>query len=396
MRISRTEEKILEYIKKNLLIFYIAAITLISAVVRFSMRWFDSCDMSGCLVPWFNEINNAGGLSALKNQVGDYNIVYQTIIALLTYLPFPAIHMYKILSIIFDYVLAFGTALFVYKIKNKSKMMFTVVYSAIIMMPTVMLNSAAWGQCDSIYVSFIIISIILLTEQHYTASFIFLGISFIFKLQFIFILPFFIYYYFSTKAYSIVNFLLIPLVAWASSIPMVIYGQRSIFEFFKIYFEQTDEYETMGMFIANIWQLAKGEYESTKILAIGLTVAILAGGLFIIIWKNIDLKNTEIMLTAACWSVWTCIEFLPAMHERYTYLLDILLLVLAAYKFRTYVLYFVLCLAVSITTYSQYLYANIVDIQWVAFVYLMAYCVFSLHILKKCLDDDKDKLNKNI
>ncbi len=41
-------------------------------------------DMGGFLLSRYDEIKSNGGFSALKNQTGDYNLLYQTIIAAMT------------------------------------------------------------------------------------------------------------------------------------------------------------------------------------------------------------------------------------------------------------------------------------------------------------------------
>ena len=62
------------------------------------------------------------------------------------------LYLIKLLSTFFDVLLAFGamrlTGLFT---RSRVKLLF--VYFAVLFWPTVVLNSAVWGQCDSIYVS---------------------------------------------------------------------------------------------------------------------------------------------------------------------------------------------------------------------------------------------------
>ena len=56
--------------------------------------------MYSCLVPWFDEIKDMGGICALSEQVGNYNLLYQTIISLMTYIPMDDMYLYKIFSCI--------------------------------------------------------------------------------------------------------------------------------------------------------------------------------------------------------------------------------------------------------------------------------------------------------
>jgi Gpi18-like mannosyltransferase len=398
MNITPIECRISDLIKKNIYIIYLTIITLISIVVRWGFRWSDSYDLMNCLVPWFQEMKNAGGLPALKQQIGNYNMLYQTIIALMTYLPFSEVLMYKMLSVVFDYVLAVSAAVLAYKITDKSKTASALVYTVVLLMPTVVMDSAVWGQCDSIYTSFIIIALILLWDKRYTASFIVLGIAFAFKLQFIFILPFFIYYYFSTKSFSVFNFLLTPLTAWAVSLPSTLYGGRPILSFFSIYYQQCGEYQKLTLNAPNIWALGydadafdnsliMGDYSSLAGFAMGLAITVLGMGLLFVITRNVEFNNTETMLTAACWTVWSCIEFMPSMHERYTYLLDILMILLAAYNLKKYAGYSAVCVIASFMVYTMSLYGSTFDIQWLAVIYLAAYCIFTFKIVENIRAD---------
>ena len=191
------ERKLLHFIEKHLDVAAAAAITLLSMLIRYGLRDIVSGDADLCLLPWHDEIKNGGGLKMLGQQVGNYNILYQTLIAILTYLPIKPLYAYKILSIFFDYCLALTTGSLVYQFSDgnrKWKGIFA--YAAVILSPIVILNSSAWAQCDSIYVCFILLALIMLCRQKYMPAFLFLGVAFSFKLQAMFILPFFLFVYF--------------------------------------------------------------------------------------------------------------------------------------------------------------------------------------------------------
>lgn len=73
--------------------------------------------------------------------------------ALMTYIPWKPMYMIKVLSIAFDYLLAFAVADFACKIKREKRdsAIFQAVYAIVLLLPPVVLNSAYWGQCDSIF-----------------------------------------------------------------------------------------------------------------------------------------------------------------------------------------------------------------------------------------------------
>ena len=104
--VFQTEKNIQNYLlgKKESVLF--AVIIIIAIIIRFIGRDFESGDMHRFLIPWFVEIKQAGGISSLSEQVGDYGLLYQTLIAIMTSTPLKAIYLYKLLSVSFAFILA--------------------------------------------------------------------------------------------------------------------------------------------------------------------------------------------------------------------------------------------------------------------------------------------------
>lgn len=97
-------KKIIE--KKNII--FVTSLFIIALLLRISGRNFLSGDMQRFLIPWFNEIKENGGLHSLAEQVGDYGLLYQTLISLMTYIDINPLYLYKLLSAIFDVFLAYS------------------------------------------------------------------------------------------------------------------------------------------------------------------------------------------------------------------------------------------------------------------------------------------------
>lgn len=144
------------------MIIFGVVITLLAVLVRFRVRGFCSADMEGYLLPWYDQIKAGGGLSMLKQQVGDYNILFQVGIALMTYIKnVNPIFLYKGFSILFDFLLAALAGLMAYELDEKKKPARSViVYAVVLFFPTVLLNSSFWGQSDSVYTFFVILRFI--------------------------------------------------------------------------------------------------------------------------------------------------------------------------------------------------------------------------------------------
>lgn len=92
------EKKIIQKIEQHSHLFFFLIISMLGVVIRILGRKFISLDMSYFLKPWFEIIKAQGGLQGLSSQVGDYNILYQTIIALFTYISLDPVYLYKMLS----------------------------------------------------------------------------------------------------------------------------------------------------------------------------------------------------------------------------------------------------------------------------------------------------------
>ena len=315
-------------------------------------------DAQTYLLCWYEEIRSNGGFRALSAQVGDYNMFYQFILALVTYLPIQPIYAIKLSSIVFDYLLAFAADLFVRELtgnREYGRWAFLVV----VLSPLVFINSAWWGQCDAMYASLCVLSLVYLARAKYTTSFLLYGFSFVFKLQGIFLLPLFLFLYVYQKRYSVLNFLLIPFMTAISALPCVIAGRgkKSVIRVITFYFWESGIWRKMYLNYPGFWALMGTNSEEFfnifHTAAICLTVALLAT--FMYYWKKKSVQLTKVnILYMAFLLSYTCVYFLPAMHERYNFIAEILGIVILFIIPKTIVLLIPLNL-ISIATYGSYL-----------------------------------------
>lgn len=379
----RIEKKVWEFAEKYKNYLFLGIITLLALAVRYTGRDICSCDLLTYLVPWYNEIWEAGGLRALRNQVGNYNIAYQTIIALFTYININCVYAYKIVSVVFDFLLALISAVLVCELtgKKKGETTFCLVYATIIFWPTVVVNSAFWAQCDSIYTFFVILTVYCLYKEKFVRAFVFLGIAFAFKLQTVFILPFLICYYLYKKKFSIVMFGISVAVFWLSGIPAYLSG-RPLNTPFLIYMNQADEYHFMYMNIPSFWMLFCIDYDVLNRTALVVAVTLCGLGLYMILSGKKKMDSAEQFINTAAWFAWTCILFLPAMHERYTFMLDILLILLSFVN-QKYIKYAMVSSGLSLFTYNIFLFGNGTLEPIHAWIYLAAWLHYSYFVLKQ-------------
>ena len=380
------EKTIYHWIKKHIDVLFFIVISVLALMIRISGLSFISDDMRFFLLHWFDQMRGGD----FSKSIGDYGLLYQSLIYAMTHISFFPVYQYKILSFIFDFALAFVSAIFSCKLVGKEKfgMHFLRVYTFFLFLPTVFLNSSFWGQCDSIYTFFVICSLYFLYTDKIKMSFAVLGIAFAFKLQTIFIVPFYLYYYFHKQSFSIFNFLITVVVFWLSGFPGFIKGQN-IWIPFVIYANQIHSYsEELYMNIHSFWTIFKNDpiYINAAII---LTLSIFCFGMHTIIKYSFSLKSGENFLMVAVWTVWVCILFLPKMHERYTYLLDILLLLLSMKNNKFFVLFFI-SQTLSLLTYaSNFGLFEGREMRYLSLVYLFSFIWFSFYIDKKMYQQEE-------
>ncbi|MCR5700813.1 MAG: hypothetical protein K6G76_01565 [Lachnospiraceae bacterium] len=388
-RITKIETKVLDFIKSNVVFVFMIGITVLSMMIRYFCRSFISEDAQYCLLPWYDQIAAYKSSQCLAEQIGDYNILYQFIIYLFTYLPIKSLYAYKIFSIIFDYALAIVVAIIVDD-KNSSikgrlqSERFVMAYSVIIMSPLVFLNSSCWAQCDAIWTFFIFAALYAFVKEKYIGMFALFGIAISFKFQAIFVLPFLLILYVREKKFSILNCLIVPLMMIVLALPGIIKG-RGVLEPFLIYANQTGEYKAVSMNYPSFWNCIvcewsgkNGDYFEFKLVAVCFTVAILG---VIAVWKlksnvKMDLFRLIFLLHV---TVYTCVLFLPTMHERYGYVYEITALILAIMN-KKFIVPGIGVILLSCITYGHFLFGLEYSVMLASLVNIVLYIYYMMRL----------------
>lgn len=306
----------------------LVCITIVSLVVRMFLFSVRSGDYIDFLHPWFEELKHNGGWEAIGRPVGNYMVSYIYILAALTHIPLPDIVSIKFVSFFGDVALAWECKRFAYAV-TKDNRTAKAVYSVTIFLPTVILNSGAWGQCDSIYTSALIACLVNLQEERPNKALIAFAVAFVFKLQAVFLAPV-LFAAFLQKKVKLINFLWIPFIYTMVILPANSAG-RSLRDLYFLYVDQAGTYQALSMNAPNFYAWLPGGYEN-KILA-GLGIACAGGVVWWLAWymrkHAVPLKNTMLLRASFLSFIW--IPFLlPHMHERYFYPADILSVLLFA------------------------------------------------------------------
>ena len=384
--INKIDGKIIEFIDKNKNILFLLAISFLALSIRVIFIDFESNDFKSFLLKWCEYIEQNGEFKALSSIDSDYNNLYLYILTVCTYLPGSYLLNIKLVSIIFDFLTAGVCFLLASHINRNEENNNTayIIYGIVLFLPTVIMNGSVWGQCDIIYSFFAIASIYCMLTKRYKTGFILYGISFAFKIQSIFILPIYLILYIKKKEFSILNFLLIPLVNILINLPLA-FGELGVNAFFRAYLMQMTEYSAMVINYPNIYNLINTESSIVAKAGIIFTIALLGIITFIVISNDKKIEDIEVIGVSAL-IILCAVYFLPHMHERYSFLGEILLIMYYILRRKKSYLPIVLILLIC-NLYVRYLFGEYYfDMRISSILMIFLIVIFSIDLAKEYLN----------
>lgn len=297
--------------------FFVIVLTLVGLLARICLFPKESGDFHQFLLPWYNQLADNGGFAAVGTDIGDYMPTYYYILAFLTYLPVEPLVGIKIVSCIADLLMAFMGYKIVCEMTgsvNKG----IVTYGVLFFMPSVILNSAAWAQCDSIFTMFIVASVYFLIKDKDWQAAICFSVAFVFKIQAIFFAPVLLIMLLKKKI-RCRTILALPAVYLISIIPAWIAG-GDFWKLLTVYFRQPKQYSLLNMYIQNAWGLLF-DVKSDELSSAGVYFA---GGVVLValfwVYRSKFKVDSQIILTLSGLFTLLVPFVLPHMHERYYYL----------------------------------------------------------------------------
>ncbi|WP_334982528.1 hypothetical protein [Nostoc sp.] len=289
-----------------------------------------SIDYKYFLEPWYDFIASHGGFSALKYSFADYTppYLYWILISATLLSGLPKILAIKLFAIAVDFLCAFLTYKIV-RLKYPEGKIPIFAFLAVIFSPSVICNSALWGQCDVIYTTGLIACIYFLSIQKQILALVSFGIAVSFKLQAMFLAPLLLIMLLK-KRISWYYLPLIPLVYVFLILPAWFAG-RPILELLSVYFNQANEYKELAKNAPNLYQWIPSNFYNI-VVPIGLTLTIFTIFLFAyIVYKSrLEITQSRLIYLATI-SVFFMPYILPKMHDRYFYPADIFSLIFAFY-----------------------------------------------------------------
>lgn len=309
------------------------AFTALALVIRASLLDFESDDYLTFLAPWTQFFRDNGGFAALRYSLGNYNPPYMYFLALFSYFDISELYLIKLLSVLFDVLLAWACMklLGLYTV-GRAKLLG--VFLAVLFLPTVVINGAYWAQCDSIYAFFGIYALYLGLRGRGCASMVSLAACFAFKLQAVFIIPVF-FILLLTKKLRWRQLLVFPAAYIVFMLPALIAG-RPFVETMTLYFAQAgtvgDAMNYNAPSLTSMFQWS-GNTESWSTLLIAAAFALVLASYAVAAVKRRELDDT-VFLGFALLLAMGIPYLLPHMHDRYFFISGVLALVLAFHDAR--------------------------------------------------------------
>ncbi|MET8148066.1 hypothetical protein ACIBSW_01150 [Actinoplanes sp. NPDC049668] len=332
----------------------IAVLAVLAVAIRWVGRHEMTADMRIFFI-WYRKLDAAGGWSGLSQEIGNYNAPFLYILALLTYLPGSTLMKIKMAWVLFDVLLVY----FGYRIVALRRPGWRIpVLAALVLafLPTVVINSSLYGQCDAMWAAFALGGVYyLLRERPWVAVTLFtVALSVKPQAIFIFPLPALLVLAGSLRWRTL---LAVPLVYVVLDLPAVLAGRDPV-ELLTLYSpsRQAAYVPALTSNAASVYAFlpVHTRLDTLKTLGYVFAAVLVVGVIYTLIAARVRLDAARIM-TAATFFVILVPFLLPGMHERYFFLADVMTVVLAFYRPRLWPVA-LLVQAASLLSYLPFLF----------------------------------------
>lgn len=336
-----------------------AAIVLIglafAIAVRVPLLPFRSADFFNSIKPWYTTIRSMG-YAAFGTDFTTYNppYLYELYVIVRFWPDLPNVIAIKVPSLIGDFI----CACFVYKIvelKYADRLFPLLAAFAFLFAPTIVLNSAFWGQADVLFTAPLIACLYFLMIRKHALAFLAFGVSLAFKLQAIFLMPLLLGLLLRGRV-SWRHFLLIPVILFAAIVPAWIAG-RPFVDLITVYAGQVEQFQLLTLNAPNIYTWLPDVLLTQHYFTVAgvIFTAMLGFVLCAMIYKSKAEPTVSLMLKLALLSVAMIPFFLPKMHDRYFYPADVIS-IMYAFLFPQYFFVPLLIITASFFAYFPHLF----------------------------------------
>lgn len=386
--IAPQENKVKANIAANAPFFLMVIAVVASLGARKAFVPVVSQDVYNWVMPWLNYIQDHGFAAYGTDFGGKYNYspFYSYLLGIFSWLPLTDLEIIKYISTAFDLLSAWYISRMVKLRFPGSPMLPVLAFTAFMFLPTIMLNSSYWGQCDIIYVAFCLGAMYYLmlpdTRRNNLWSVILFALALSVKLQAMLIAPLFAIAWFK-RDIRLSDFMLIPATYVLLMLPCVAMG-RPINDVLLVYFNIVDNNPVLTEKSPNMYQLLGDNFKVFNAAGVLTAIGVQAILIFSVVWKLKGKPFTMDLITHVAFIVTLTMPFLlPRMHERYFILAESISLLFAFYNPR----YFYMPIAIgiiSLFTYTDFLFAKVmVPFHWLTLGVLTLILIVGNSLVKK-------------
>lgn len=321
---------------KNLIFICVVLIS----IEFFSIYWcnFISYDWREFISQWCENYQQLSVKDSLKNitVISDYVPFYNYFLILFAH-SFDLIgclYAVKFLSFVFSIIMSIVIELIICEIcKTKFNYLHFVCF---LILPPVLLEYTAWGQCDAIYTTFALLAFYYALKHKSVLSFISLGLAFAIKLQFLFITPI-IFIMLNIRDCDGKKYLnwkwvwIVPLMYVINLVPLFVGADLK--DLLLVYVKQSGSSNLFSMNCINLPFLLNPISKTCHpilinilnaiMICIGVAITITMVVLILCVAHRKTLTKNDLVRYAFCFAM-IMVYFMPKMHERFYFLAMIL------------------------------------------------------------------------
>lgn len=309
----------------------VAAGVALRALMATSLRIPVNGDLENFLLPWVDYIRTHGA-AGLADEFNNYAPAYIYLLALIAWAGLPEVAAIRLLSALFDYVCAYFVGRVLRRMgvrvgKGGDPMPWALAF--VPLMPTMLINSCYWGQCDSIYSAFALAAVAFAIEGRPWRASVALGVAFAFKLQAVFVVPLFFALWLRGRM-GLRHFAVVPLMYVLVALPEILMGRDPALVM-SVYLHQAGTYEQLNMGFCGLFSIAEaaGLTEGDALKVAGCAAVAVAGVCYGLWLRRRDWDVSLFPLVGLVGAV-AAAWLLPGMHERYLFVGDLLAMACAA------------------------------------------------------------------
>lgn len=302
---------------------------LVGLALRYLARHHATSDTARYLIPWY-EFARDHGLRGLREAFTNYTPFYSYLLLIAAWFDGlgQPLFLVKAISAIFE----FGCALLVVQMvwrATKGPLRAALAFCGVWLAPTVLFNGAMWGQADSIWAFFVLLSVSLFMQNRNGVLPFATAVSV--KAQGVFLGPL-VFGMILRRKIHWAWLAAVPGVYLVLALPVLAAG-RLIASVLGVYVGQAETSHSLSNNAANIWVIARGMSYVIGV-GLGMMVAASAGLALSLFLARAKQDGPEFILLVACASLLLMPYLLPKMHDRYFYAFELASIALACINLR--------------------------------------------------------------